>query len=184
MSTRTEGAGTALLVVDVQNDVMDAAWDSDAIVARIARLVERARREQVPVVWVQHDDEGMPVGSHEWAIVDALAPEPGEPRVRKQHGDAFEGTDLEEVLAARGIGRVVVAGAETDVCIRSTIHGAFARGYDTVLVGDAHTSGDKTEWGAPTPAAVAAHTNLYWGFQSAPGKLAGVAEAAEVRLAD
>jgi hypothetical protein len=73
------------------------------------------------------------------------------------------------------VGRLVVAGAESDACIRSTIHGAFTRGYDTVLVGDAHTSGDKTEWGAPSPDAVAAHTNLYWRFQSAPGKTASVA---------
>ncbi|MBN9214964.1 MAG: isochorismatase [Microbacterium sp. SCN 70-200] len=182
MSTRSEGTATALLVVDVQNDVMDAAWEREAVITRIAALVERARSESVPIVWVQHDDEGMPVGTHEWQIVDQLAPAAGEPRVRKQHGDSFEGTDLEEVLAQLGVSRVVVAGAETDACIRSTIHGAFARGYDTVLVGDAHTSNDKTPWGAPTPAAVAAHTNLYWGFQSAPDKLAGVADAAEVRL--
>lgn len=181
MSTRSEEA-TALLVVDVQNDVMGAAWERDAVITRISGLVDRARREGTPVVWVQHDDEGMPAGSHEWEIVDELLPGDDEARVRKQHGDAFEGTDLEEVLDRLGVGRLVVAGAETDACIRSTIHGAFARGYDTILVGDAHTSGDKTEWGAPTPEAVAAHTNLYWGFQSAPGKVAGVADAAEVEL--
>lgn len=182
MSTRTEGEATALLVVDVQNDVMDAAWQSAAVIERIAGLVDRARAEDVPVVWVQHDDEGMPQGSDAWQIVPALEPRDDEARVRKQHGDSFEGTDLEEVLARLGVGRLVVAGAETDACIRSTIHGAFARGYDTILVGDAHTSGDKTEWGAPSPEAVAAHTNLYWGFQSAPGKVAGVADAAEVPL--
>lgn len=182
MSTREAGGATALLVVDVQNDVMDAAWESSAVIERIAGLVDRARSESVPVVWVQHDDEGMPAESPEWQIVDRLVPADGEPRVRKQHGDSFEGTDLERVLDDLGVGRLVVAGAETDACIRSTIHGAFARGYDTILVGDAHTSGDKTEWGAPPPAAVAAHTNLYWGFQSAPGKTAGVADAAEVVL--
>lgn len=182
MSTRSEGTATALLVVDVQNDVMGAAWERDAIVTRISGLVDRARAEGVPIVWVQHDDEGMPVGTHEWQIVDELQPAAGEPRVRKQHGDSFEGTDLEEVLSGLGVGRLVVAGAETDACIRSTIHGAFARGYDTVLVGDAHTSGDKQEWGAPSPEAVVAHTNLYWRYQSAPDKIAGVADAAEVRL--
>jgi nicotinamidase-related amidase len=182
MSTRTEGEATALLVVDVQNDVVGGAWERDAVVGRIAALVARARDEAVPVVWVQHDDQGMPVGSHAWQVVDELLPLDDEARVQKQHGDAFEGTDLESVLSGLGVGRLVVAGAETDACIRSTIHGAFARGYDTVLVGDAHTSGDKTEWGAPTPEAVAAHTNLYWGFQSGPGKIAGVADAADVVL--
>lgn len=181
MSTR-EGSATALLVVDVQNDVMGQAWEAEAVVDRIGALVDRARSEGVPVVWVQHDDEGMPVGSDGWQIVDALAPAGGEPLIRKQHGDSFEGTDLEDVLDGLEVGRLVVAGAESDACIRSTIHGAFTRGYDTVLVGDAHTSGDKTEWGAPPPDAVAAHTNRYWRFQSAPGKTASVANAAEVML--
>lgn len=182
MSTRDAGEATALLVVDVQNDVMDAAWQSTAVIEKIAGLVERARRESVPVVWVQHDDDGMPQGSPEWQIVEGLQPAEGEARVRKQHGDSFEGTDLEDVLDGLGVGRLVVAGAESDACIRSTIHGAFTRGYDTILVGDAHTSGDKTEWGAPSPEAVAAHMNLYWGFQSAPGKVAAVADAADVVL--
>jgi nicotinamidase-related amidase len=182
MATRNDGEATALLVVDVQNDVMGEAWERDPVIGRIAGLVARARDERVPVVWVQHDDEGMPPDSDGWQIVDELTPLDSEARVRKQHGDAFEGTVLESVLGSLGVSRLVVAGAETDACIRSTIHGAFARGYDTILVGDAHTSSDKTEWGAPTPEAVAAHTNLYWGYQSAPGKVAGVEDAAEVAL--
>ena len=90
--------------------------------------------------------------------------------------------DLDDLLARLGVDRLVVAGAETDACIRSTIHGAFARGYDTVLVSDAHTAGDKTAWGAPSVPDVIAHTNLYWSFQSAPGKSAGTATAGEVAL--
>ncbi|AZS38489.1 Streptothricin hydrolase [Microbacterium lemovicicum] len=180
MSTLEGRDRTALLVVDVQNDVMAEADDAEAVVGRIAGLVDRARAQDVPVVWVQHSDEGLVHGGDGWQIVPALVPADGDPRVEKLHGDSFEGTDLEGVLAGLGVGRLVVAGAESDACIRSTIHGAFARGYDTILVGDAHTSGDKTAWGAPTPAQVAAHMNLYWSFQSAPGKTAGVVEADDV----
>jgi hypothetical protein len=78
------------------------------------------------------------------------------------------------------VGRLVVAGAETDACIRSTIHGAFTRGYDVILVSDAHTTGDKTAWGAPEPAKVIAHTNLYWSYHTGPGRSAGVAPTADV----
>ena len=79
-----------------------------------------------------------------------------------------------------GVGRLVVTGAQTDACVRSTLHGAFTRGYDTVLVGDAHTTEDLSEWGAPPPDKVIAHTNLYWSSQSAPGRTAGVIDTAEV----
>jgi nicotinamidase-related amidase len=180
MSTLENRDATALLVVDVQNDVVGSAYERDAVVGRIAGLVERARSADVPVVWVQHNDEAMAIGTDEWQLVPELVPADGEARVDKQHGDSFEGTDLEEVLAQLGVDHLVVAGAETDACIRSTIHGAFVRGYDTTLVSDAHTAGDKTEWGAPPVDQVIAHTNLYWSFQSAPGKTAAVVTADEV----
>ena len=52
------------------------------------------------------------------------------------------------------------------------MHGAFTRGYDVTLVADAHTTDDRSSWGAPPPAQVIAHTNLYWSYQSAPGRFA------------
>ena len=101
----------------------------------------------------------------------------------KNYGDAFEDTDLEDVLAELGVGRLVVTGAQTDACVRSTLHGAFVRGYDTTLVSDAHTTEDLTEWGAPPPDQVIAHTNLYWSFQAAPGRSAATVATADVDFA-
>jgi hypothetical protein len=69
-----------------------------------------------------------------------------------------------------------VVGAQTDACIRSTLHGGFVRGYDALLVSDAHTTEDQTAWGAPSPDQVIAHINLYWNFQTAPGRTAAVVE--------
>jgi len=174
--------GTALLVVDVQRDVVAKAHARDEVVAAVAGLVERARSEGVPVVWVRHSDAELVRGSDGWQLVPELVPAGGEPVVEKEYGDSFEATELEEVLAGLGVARLVVAGAATDMCIRSTIHGAFARGYDTTLVGDAHTTEDLSAWGAPPPGQVIAHTNMYWSYQSAPGRTAAVANAAEVEL--
>ena len=140
MTTLPRRAGTALVVIDVQNGVVADTYNRDAVVSNIASLVQRA-------------------------------------------GDSFEGTDLGEILQQRGIGKLVVAGARTDACIRSTIHGAFARGYDVTLVGDAHTTGDLTQYGAPPPQQVISHTNLYWQFQSAPGRRGLVVTAKQVEFA-
>jgi len=180
MTTLDNRPNSALLVVDVQNGVVDEAHERDAVVANIAGLVEKARQEQIPVVWVQHSDEGLVRGSDEWRLVPELTPADAEPLVEKNYGDAFEATTLEAELAGLGVGRLVVVGAETDACIRSTLHGAFTRGYDATLVSDAHTTGDKSPWGAPSPEQVIAHTNLYWGFQAAPGRKAGTVETKEV----
>src|SRR5947207_1756379 len=167
---------TALLVIDVQNGVVEAAHERDAVVANVGRLVEKARREQVPVVWVQHSDDGLARGSDGWRIVPELTPVDAEPLVEKHYGDSFEDTTLETVLSGLGVGRLVVVGAQTDACVRSTLHGAFARGYDATLVSDAHTTEDQTAWGAPPPDKVIAHTNLYWKYQPAPGRTAGPAD--------
>jgi nicotinamidase-related amidase len=180
MTTLGNRPNTALLVVDVQNGVVEGAHERDTVVANVASLVERARQERVPVVWVQHFDEGLVRGSDEWGIVPELAPGETEPLVEKSYGDSFEDTILETVLSDLGVGRLVIAGAQTDACIRSTLHGAFARGYDATLVGDAHTTEDLTAWGAPPPDQVIAHTNLYWSYQTAPGRTAGTVETKNV----
>jgi nicotinamidase-related amidase len=180
MTTFENRPNTALLVVDVQNGVVEGAHERDAVVAKIGSLVEKARREQVPVVWVQHSSENLPQGSEVWRIVPELNPDETEPLVEKNYGDSFEDTTLETVLSGLGVGRLVVVGAETDACVRSTLHGAFVRGYDAMLVSDAHTTGDQTAWGAPPPDQVIAHTNLYWANQEAPGRTAGTVEADNV----
>jgi nicotinamidase-related amidase len=164
----------------VQNSVVANAHERDAVVANVGSLVEKARRERIPVVWVQHSDEEIVRGSDGWRIVPELVPAVGEPLVEKNYGDAFEDTTLETVLPELGVGRLVVVGAQTDACIRSTLHGAFVRGYDAMLVGDAHTTEDLTAWGAPPPDQVIAHTNLYWSYQAAPGRTAGTAETKDV----
>ena len=184
MTTLQNRPNTALLVIDVQNGVVGGAHERDAVVANVASLVERARRERVPVVWVQHSDEQLARGSEEWRIVPELAPGAVEPLVEKHYGDSFEDTDLETVLSGLGVGRLVVVGAQTDECVRSTLHGAFVRGYDATLVGDAHTTEDLSAWGAPPPDQVIAHTNLYWSNQAAPGRTAGTVATKEVDFAD
>jgi nicotinamidase-related amidase len=180
MTTLENRPNSALLVLDVQNRVVEGTHECDAVVANIGSLVERARGERVPVVWVQHSDEELARGSDDWRIVPELAPGDAEPLVEKHYADAFEDTTLERVLSGLGVGRLVVVGAQTDECIRSTLHGALVRGYDATLVGDAHTAEDLTAWGAPPPQQVSAHSNLYWALHKAPGRTAGTVETEAV----
>lgn len=182
MTTLTDRTGSALVVIDVQRDVVARSHDRDGVVERIASLVDRARASDVPVVWVQHSDDDLAQGSDGWQYVPELQQRDGEPVVHKRYGDSFEDTDLEQRLAERGVGRIVVVGAQTDMCIRSTLHGAFVRGYDVTLVSDAHTTEDLREWGASAEQVIA-HTNLYWRWAEAPGRTGEVKTAAEVELA-
>jgi nicotinamidase-related amidase len=180
MSTLENRPNTALLIIDVQNGVVGEAHARDAVVANVATLVEKARQKDVPVVWVQDGGGNLVRGSEPWQIVPELQPADAEPHVDKHYPDSFEETTLESVLSDLGVGRLVVAGAQTDECVRSTLHGAIVRGYDATLVSDAHTTEDLTAWGAPPPDKVIAHTNLYWGNHAAPGRSAGTVETKDV----
>ena len=99
MTTLENRPNTALLVVDVQNAAVERAHERDAVVATVGRLVESARRDGVPVVWVQHSDEQLARGSEAWQIVSELIPSDAEPLVEKNYGDSFEDTTLETVLS-------------------------------------------------------------------------------------
>ena len=171
---------TALLVIDVQNDVVANAHQRDEVIANISTLVDDARAREVPVIWVQHHDDGLPQDSDGWRYVTELPRQEAEPLVHKSFGDSFEDTTLESELERLGVGRLVVTGAQSDACIRSTIHGAFTRGYDTVLVSDAHTTEDYSEYGLPPADKVIAHMNMYWTWQDGPGRTASVVETADV----
>lgn len=180
MTTLLNRPNTALLVIDVQNGVVGEAYDRDAVVGNIRKLVDQAREADVDVVWIQHNSDDLQRDTESWRYVPELSRNDDEPLVQKEYGDSFEDTELESILADRGVGRVLVSGAQTDACIRSTLHGALVRGYDATLVSDAHTTEDLSAYGAPTPDLVIAHTNLYWQYQSAPGRTAGTVETADV----
>src|SRR5260370_25761867 len=152
MTTLENRPNTALLVVDVQTCVVEGAHERDAVVANVGSLVEKARQEQVPVVWVQHSDEQIVRGSDGWRIVPELAPGDAEPLVEKNYGDSFEDTPLETVLSGLGVGRLVVVRAQTDACIRSTLHGAFVRRNDTTLASDPPTTEARTACARAPPA--------------------------------
>lgn len=180
MTSLPDRSNAALLVIDVQNGVVANAYNRDGVIANINALVNKARSEGVAVVWVQHSDDQLPRDSESWQYVPELVRLESEPLVHKSYGDSFEATELEALLAERTVGRLVVTGAQTDACIRSTIHGAFVRGYDVTLVGDAHTTEDLSEYGAPPPDKVIAHTNLYWQEQNAPGRSGATVDTAKV----
>jgi nicotinamidase-related amidase len=179
MSTLPDRDKSALLVIDVQNGVAEGAFHRDEVITNIARVVDRARSTGIPVVWVQHSDEEMPIDSAEWQIVNELAPRDGEPRVRKEFRSSFEATNLETVLGDLGAGRLIVCGMQTNNCIRHTAHAALERGYDVTLISDAHTT-TGYEWNGHEVSAemLVDETNDNFTSYSLPGRSATVTPTA------
>lgn len=69
-------------------------------------------------------------------IIDELAPRPDEPVVDKPGKGAFYATDLESILANRGIDALLVCGVTTEICVHGTVREANDRGYRCLVVAD------------------------------------------------
>lgn len=185
MATVRSGSQAALLVIDVQVGVMAECWEPGRVIAQVAKAIERARAQQVPVIWVQHADHNLAEGSAEWAIVPELQPAPGERLIRKRFNSCFEETGLETQLAEMDVSRLVLAGAATNWCIRATAYAGLERGYDVTLVSDAHTTGTMTlDSGEQIDAATVIHDlNTAMTWLRYPGRRNEAAPADTVNLA-
>ena len=185
MATIREGNNPVLMVVDVQVGVVNGAWDAQRVIKSVARVVERARSEGVPVIWVQHSSDELPSGSSQWQWVPELAPSGSESLVHKQFNSAFEQTSLDATLASLDATHIVLAGAATNWCIRATAYGALDRGYDLTLVKDAHTTESmQLEGGVTIEAAnVIRELNIAMAWLEYPGRKNGVASADELNFA-
>jgi len=151
---------TAVVVVDMQNgfchpDGSLYAPESEAVVEPIAALVERARHAGARVVYTrdvhppdQFDDayyydeferwgEHVLEGSWEAEVVDGLEVRAADHVVEKHTYDAFQGTELDGWLSARGIDDLVFCGTLANVCVLHTAGSAGLRDYRPVLVEDA-----------------------------------------------
>ncbi len=185
MATVRAGNKGVLLVVDVQVGVMKEAWEAPRVIKNVARAVERARAEGVPVIWVQHSADELIPDTPEWHWVPELVPATGETLIRKAFNSAFERTTLDEELGRLGATHITLAGAATNWCIRATAYGALDRGYDLTLVKDAHTTGTMDlENGTRIEAAtVIADLNIAMTWLSYPDRKNGTATAEAVDFA-
>ena len=133
---------SALMVIDVQRDVVAHALSVEQVVGNINSLISKARESDTSVIWVQHSDDFLVKESEGWQFVPELKPAPGDIRIYKTHASSFEATDLSEHLATLGTKHLVITGAQTDFCVNATSNAAVELGFDVTLVSDAHTTED------------------------------------------
>ncbi|MGW7096230.1 isochorismatase family protein [Streptomyces sp. NPDC054874] len=154
---------TALVLVDLQAGLLngeEAVPDAGALLDRLRPLAEKARALGIPVVHVQDDDLG-DTTSEEWQIDARLGAQEGDLRVRKAECDSFHETDLDELLRARGVQHLVIAGLVTELCIDSTCRKAVTLGYDVTLVSDGHST---TATHLPVEAVIDHHHRILDGY--------------------
>jgi nicotinamidase-related amidase len=177
------GSSTALLVIDMQNDVLVGCAGASGVVDRINDLSRRAREAGAPVIFIQHQGEDeLFHGSDGWQIAEALERDEDSLVVPKTYRDAFAASDLRGLLTSLGVTRVVVTGAHSDFCVQTTALSALANGFDIAVVADGHTTVPSPENPALTGDAVTAFINARFAGLRYPGRSVEVLPAAEVEF--
>jgi len=139
---------TALLLIDLQVNMFDPACPvkaAAALLARVSALLAQARAGQVPIIFVRNcGAAGDPDvrGTAGWELHPSLQPREGELIVDKISNDSFAATNLDAELKRREVSRLVIAGLQSEFCIRATVRGARALGYEVLLVADGHSTFD------------------------------------------
>ena len=188
METANGTQQTALLVIDVQNAVIEDAFDRDGVVERLAGVIAKARQQLVPVIYIQHEIPTYPQmarGSDGWQIDSRIAPLEGEIVIGKRFGDAYVDTDLKETLEDLDINHLVIGGAQSDACVRAAVYRSLIEGYDVTLLGDGHTTSDRDagDGSAISAELVIKHMNLATPYLDYPGQTSEVVESATYEFA-
>lgn len=137
---------TALLIIDVQRALCTGEYecfDIQRVIDTINDLSTKARAADIPVILIQHEEEGdLHYGGEGWQLADGLKTSPQDLRLRKTTRDSFYQTHLHEQLQELDADRLIICGLQTDYCVNATVREALSRGYDVVLVADAHSTVD------------------------------------------
>lgn len=152
---------TALVVIDMQRAMFSAEqpYRGQEVLENIRLLLDKARAAGMPVVFVQHNnDGGMKKGSDLWQLCSEIAPAAGEAKVDKRTRDSFHQTELDDVLRRLGVRTLIFCGMQTEYCVNATCSRAYTLGYDAFLASDGHTTYDSKV--LPASQIVAHHNHM------------------------
>ena len=149
----------AIVVVDLQNEYLPNGklplHQVDRAIDNAAKVIGDARSKGDRVIHVRHEQPGAPFfvpGTEGVEIIPAVAPQPGETVILKNHPNSFRDTQLKQVLDEQGIDEVVIIGAMSHMCIGATARAATDHGYKTTIVQDACATMDLEFGGVKVPA--------------------------------
>lgn len=143
----------ALLVIDVQNAMIDVekpVYQANDKIQKIKSLIHKARKMNVPVIYVQHNEIGSEFenGTETWQIYAGIKPITEDIIIQKTVSDSFYDTTLKTELEEKCIDQLVIVGMQTEYCVNATSNRAVQLGFDVTLIKDAHSTWDSDEYSA------------------------------------
>lgn len=142
----------ALLLIDLQKDYFPGGlfplWNTEAVLESIVSAITRAREAGIEVIHIQHianPEAGIAPFFNKGTEGAEIHPEiiaaaPDAPVVVKEFADSFHQTELEGVLAERGVEELLVCGMMTQNCVTHTAISSAAEKYKVTILPDCCTT--------------------------------------------
>ncbi|OEK05536.1 isochorismatase [Roseivirga misakiensis] len=137
-------------------------YDTNGTVNRINSLADRFRKQNLPVIYIQHDGNGSGTfekNTTEWEILDDLEVNQTDILIDKYANDVFYKSNLAATLKSHDIKELYITGCATDFCVEATIQSAITKEFDITVVADGHTTGERPHLSAKD---VITHYNWVW----------------------
>ena len=126
-----------LIVIDVQKGITDERlYDFDGFIKNVTSIIDAARKNNVEIIYVQHDDgpgTGFSFGDKDFEIADQVAPKENEKIFIKTINSCFGNNDLANYLRESREKDLMIVGLQTNFCIDASVKSAFERGYKVII---------------------------------------------------
>ncbi|MRN07701.1 cysteine hydrolase [Lactobacillus sp. 0.1XD8-4] len=129
-------AKSALIIIDLQNGVCKSdqvIFNYENLILKINRRIDYYRSQNLPIIFIQHEDNLLQKNSTAWQLVSGLHYKKADILISKKHPNSFYQTDLEKILENLGINNLEICGAQTEYCVDATIKMAHGLGYQVVM---------------------------------------------------
>ncbi len=179
-ATQRVGEGTALVIIDMQayftqgtlDDSPSNPWIQQEVMNEQVRLIQLARQRRIPIVFIEYRNCGVT----EPRLTQAAAGYGDVHTIVKDSRGFFdEGRAHSDVLGdflrERGIGNLIIAGANGNFCVKASIEGSLNNGYDVVVDPQAVVDFNETPYRFPygyTDLYTSERDGRYWETAYAP----------------
>ncbi len=135
----------ALLIIDIQEGLTNkkGLYKSSLFFETVNKAIKKFREQKYMLIFVHHNNNQLKSGTKEWEIDKRIDKQKGDLILQKQHGNAFEKTELKSLLMQKNIKSLLICGMVTHGCIRASCLGSINEGFDTCLLSNGHTNWNK-----------------------------------------
>ena len=135
----------AILIIDIQIGLTTrkALYNEFNFIKTVNSAIKKFRETGNVVIFVQHNNKQLIKGEKDWEIDNRLDRNKNDIYLQKQHGNAFEKTDLKSILDIKKVKEIVVCGLVSQGCVQSACVGGLDNGFLTKLLRKGHTNWNK-----------------------------------------